>query len=160
MEITLDSNTFLWMNDDTALLYNAALGRTKTIILSDTIREILDVLSRPESLYSVNVMGYGVDPGITSFVNMIVSEQFGTITCSDKHKISVPPKVRIIHDVANKAFMKSIDIDNDRILSYLSSLTFFVGGYSKHPEYYKQILYPVMTRNGLFSIGNCESFGS
>ena len=149
MEITLDSNTYLWMNDDTALLYNAALGRTKTIILSDIIREILDVLSRPESLYSVNVMGYGVDPGITSFVNMIVSEQFGTITCSDKHKISVPPKVRIIHDVANKAFMKSIDIDNDRILSYLSSLTFFVGGYSKHPEYYKQILYPVMTRNEL-----------
>ena len=149
MEITLDSNTFFWMNGDTALLYNSVSGRAKTIILSDTLREILDILSRPESLYSVNVMGYEVDPDIASFVNMIVSEKFGTISCSNKHKVSVPPKVRIIHDVANNAFMKSIDIDNDRNLSYLSSLTFFVGGYSKHPEYYKQILYPVMTQNEL-----------
>lgn len=137
-KIVLTPNTFLWTKGKKGLLYNSASYKSIEFFVStDAIKDLCEKLQNPDNLYCVDFEEKGLSVEFEKFVENVIRGGFGKIIASDQKVISMPPIGRVIHTKPE--------------LSYLFSVTFYVGGNCLENDYHRQIRFPVKSKKKLTS---------
>ncbi|MDR0604730.1 MAG: hypothetical protein LBG80_10545 [Bacteroidales bacterium] len=144
---TLHGNTFLWLKDNTGLVYNAE-NKTQFIFpLSDKIEQKCHQLLKIDNLYTIELTDEAInDDEINQWINSLVSIQAGYLSLNvefDKRPVSLKPVLKVqdnkkYYEEQHKLGFKG------KILQNLHELTFYING-SEHGnnEYFKQTIFPV-----------------
>ena len=130
-KLILYPSTFLWIKSDKGLLYNSVTYKLSEFIVSPSVAKLCSVLSKPDNLYSVVIDDMCLDEFEKKFICVITSKHYGTLVKINDNSIS---------------YMPLLSIQNRQPkLSYLSSITFYIGGTCLKTDYYKQTIFPVST---------------
>jgi len=96
---TLYGDTFLWINDDSGLVYNAGNNKRFHFHLSDKIVDICHQLIETTNLYSVELTDEAIkDSEINKWINSIESIQAGYRTLDvafDERPVSLNPILKV-----------------------------------------------------------------
>ena len=138
--LTLGPNTFLWVNERKGLIYNSKNYKSLEFNLTPGISKLCNILLEYNHLYSVQY-DECADSSIKGFIEGIVSIDAGYVHEVSKSVLSLPPLLKIQHDMN---FLKKRGNEfQDFALRYLSKLIVFVGGSCEENIYCKQTIYPV-----------------
>ncbi|MDR1223231.1 MAG: TIGR04150 pseudo-rSAM protein [Tannerella sp.] len=144
---TLHGDTFLWLKDNTGLVYNAE-NKTKLLFyLSDKIEKICHQLLKIDNLYTAELTDEAInDDEINQWINSLINIQAGYLSLNvvfDKRPISLNPILKVqdnknYYEEQHKLGFKG------KILQNLHELTFYING-SEHGnnEYFKQTIFLV-----------------
>jgi pseudo-rSAM protein len=144
---TLLGDTFLWLSDNTGLVYNAE-NKTKFLFhLSDKIGEICHKLMKINNLYTIELTEEDInDIEINQWINSLISIQAGYLSLNvvfDKRPVSLKPILKVQDN--KKYYKEQHELGfKGKILQNLHELTFYING-SEHGnnEYFKQTIFPV-----------------
>lgn len=144
--LTINPDTFLWIEDKYGLLYDSGNFTSYRFRLTPQILRLCDKLKDPDNLYSVEINSEDIDGEILAFITHITEKGMGKIhdNSSDKYLISFPPLLNIQHSW--ERIKASGDDAYCEILPYLTSLTFYIGGRCPVMDYYRQTTYPVCSK--------------
>jgi pseudo-rSAM protein len=130
-KLILYPSTFLWFKRDKGLLYNSETYKLSEFIVSPSVAKLCNVLSKSDNLYSVVIDDMYLDEFEKKFICIITSTHYGTLVKINDNVIS---------------YMPLLSIQNGQPkLSYLSSITFYIGGTCLKTDYYKQTIFPIST---------------
>lgn len=141
--------TFLWTNDNDGILYNTDSKSSYTFSLSGLIKNWCRLLGNYENLYCIEIkINNEMSDEVSNWLSNIQEMKFGKIlsfeNCQSK-PVSFPPLLYL-----EKKINKTDQSKNDNLLSYLHEIAFYIGGQeTEHPEYYKQLYYPVYSESTL-----------
>lgn len=143
--LTINPDTFLWLEDKYGLLYDSCSFVSYKFRLTPQISQLCDRLQDPDNLYSVELDQDNTDDEFRDFITQVIGKGMGRThdDSGERHFISFPPLLNVQHSWeriktrGNEAY--------GEILPYLTSLTFNLGGTCPVTDFYKQTTYPVCT---------------
>jgi pseudo-rSAM protein len=152
---TLHRDTFLWVKDNTGLVYNAENKTRFLFPLSDKIGKICHQLLKTNNLYTVELTDEAInDDEINQWINSLISIQAGYLSLNvafDKRPVSLKPILKVqdnkkYYEEQHKLGLKG------KIFQNLHELTFYING-SEHGnnEYFKQSIFPIKSSRVLNS---------
>lgn len=147
-KLTLYPDTFLWMKRNRILLYNAKFYTFADFTVTDVLCALCGQLCDYDNLYSILVDTETSDAGIRNFLSTVVTRNLGMLSELDSLAISLPPLLNIQNDILRLKQGRGRDI-GENILTYLSTLTIYIGGSCRSKSYYRQIIYPVCSEKKL-----------
>ena len=140
--LTINPNTFLWMEGNFGLLYDSRSFISYEFEITGSIAVLCLSLINPDKLYSVAVDMSATDSYLKTFVEKVVACGFGLLHNNQpKYLVSYPPFLNI-QNSWEKISRRGKDA-NCEILQYLSSITIYTGGECLETELYKQTIFPV-----------------
>ncbi len=141
--LTINPDTFLWLEDNYGLLYDSSSFASYTFRLTPQISQLCDRLQDPDNLYSVDINLDDTTDEFKDFIAHVTGKGMGKINDDNgnKHLISFPPLLNVQHSW-ERIKMRGGDAYGE-ILPYLTSLTFLLGGTCPVTDYYKQTTYPI-----------------
>lgn len=145
-KLTLYPDTFLWIKNETGLIYNAKHFTLFEFKVTPTIATLCGKLSEPSNLYTIELDLSVLSSDEQKFINDIISSKCGKLSSSDTLIISLPPLLNIQKDV-NKLVRDKYRGMGEDLLKYFTSLTIQTGGEYKNNEYYRQTNYPAYTKD-------------
>lgn len=139
--IQLFPDTFLWIKANKGLLYNARNKKSYAFHPDKQIKSWCSQLLDPDNLYCT-LADLDIGQKQLEWIGAIEKMGFGRIIAeenSEHRPVSLPP----ILYMEKKLNTDSSDA-NENLLTYLHEIVFYVGGNeTEHPDYYKQLYYPV-----------------
>jgi len=153
--LTLHGDTFLWLKENTGLVYNADKHTQFIFLLSDKITNLCQQLLTTTNLYTVELTDKDFqDDEINQWINSLISIQAGYLTMNvefDMRPVSLKPILKV-QDNKNYYRAEHLRGLKGKILQNLLELTFYING-SEHGNntYFKQ---------HLFSLKECEVLDS
>lgn len=145
--IQLFPDTFLWIKTNKGLLYNVRNKIGYAFDLDAQIKKWCTQLLDPDNLYTV-LTDSDISTKQSEWMETIEKMQFGKILPEesvDRKPVSLPPILYI-----DKKINPESSAANDNLLTYLHEIVFYIGGKeTKHPDYYKQLYYPVYAEERL-----------
>lgn len=140
--LTINPNTFLWMEGNFGLLYDSRSFISYEFEITSSIAELCLSLNNPDNLYSVTVDMSTADSYLKTFVEKIVAYGMGLLHNNrPKYLVSYPPFLNI-QNSWEKICKRGMDVYCEA-LQYLSSITIYTGGGCPETELYKQTIFPV-----------------
>lgn len=152
--LTLHSNTFLWIKGRKGLLYNADNYATYEFELNQAVEHLCHHMLNYDNLYTIAVDK--ISPEAGELVETILELEFGYIWdgAGIKH-ISLPPLFNLQYDY-RKIRTDSYLSQGLGVIDYLSTVNIYVGGGTDQDQYYRQIIYPPFSKTAL-SLSNLET---
>lgn len=147
---TLYGDVFLWLNENTGLVYNAENKSRFIFHLSDKIEKICYQLLEIENLYTVMLTDEEIsDDEINQWINSLITIQAGYLSIDtelDKRPVSLKPILKIQDDKKYYEEQHKLGF-RGKILQNLHELTFYINGseYGNN-EYFKQTIYPIKSQ--------------
>lgn len=143
---TLRPDIFLWINNDSGLIYNSKNFTSFQFVITPSLKELCLKLLNPDNLYSVEIELDNLSPEVSNFIENTKKNGMSYMSEGEKgkHLISFPPLLNIqrswerIKHLGEDAFRE--------ILPYLSSVTIYTGGTCVSNSYYKQTIYPINSK--------------
>lgn len=139
--IQLFPDTFLWIKANKGLLYNTRNKKSYVFPLDEQLRNWCTRLLDPDNLYSI-LTGSDISSNQSEWMDTIEKMQFGRIIPEESincKPVSLLPILYIDIKINPDSFEA-----NGNLLTYLHEIVFYIGGKeTKHPDYYKQLYYPV-----------------
>lgn len=139
--LLLFPETFLWVKGNNGLLYNTHTQQCYPFTPAEIINDWCNRLSDCENLYCIEIEDK-IQGEAIQWLADIQEMKFGKLIPVETYPnkpVSLPPLLYLD---------RKIDTDdpskNEKLLSYLHEIAFYLGGNeTEHPEYYKQLYYPV-----------------
>lgn len=149
--LTINPNTFLWLEDKYGLMYDSGNFTSYRFRLTPQIFRLCDKLKNPDNLYSVEINPEDIDDEILDFITYVTENGMGKIydNSSGQYLVSFPPLLNIQHSW--ERIKAKGDEAYSEILPYLTSLTFYIGGICPAIDSYRQTTYPVCSEKFLSS---------
>ena len=145
--LILASNSFIWLSNDTGLIYNTDTAGVYEFPLSASIRKLCDHFLNYDNMYSIVVDRDISDCDVREFIDNIMVNKLGFVTDVGQQFISLPPILNILNDYDRIKNSQGRD-GYERVLKYLSSITLYIGGDIKwNQTYYKQTAYPIASEH-------------
>lgn len=143
---TLSPDIFLWINNDSGLIYNSKNFTSFQFVITPSLKELCIKLLNPDNLYSVEIELDKLSPEVSNFIENTQKNGMSYMSEGEKekHLVSFPPLLNIqrswerIKHLGEDAFRE--------ILPYLSSVTIYTGGTCACNSFYKQTIYPLNSK--------------
>ncbi|SEG23080.1 hypothetical protein [Parabacteroides chinchillae] len=144
---TLYGDTFLWLKDNTGLVYNAGNKKRFLFPVSDKIKEICHQLLETENLYTVGLTDEAInDDEINQWIHSLIDMQAGYLSLNvefNKRPVSLKPILKVQDNRKYYEEQQKLGFKG-KILQNLHELTFYMNGSEQgNDEYFKQAIYPV-----------------
>ncbi len=145
-KLILDSDTFLWINNNEGLIYQSENFRAFVFSLSSKLDEICWHLLAIEHLYTVELTEDELNDGdVHYFADQLVDMGAGQLllnNSTDKGTVSLMPVLKI-QDQINDFVWKHEQGIGGSIIQHIHELTFYING-SKYgnDHYYLQTIFP------------------
>jgi len=141
--LTLYSNTFVWYDDFSIVVYDSLHYNSKVFDTTPGIITVCKHLLDPKNLYSVSVDLQNTDKRYIDFITELGNGVYGTIHSDDKHIMSLPPLLGF-----NPSYNEHSQAFNpDEPLVY--TIDIYLGGNCPENDYYKHSYYPKSSSNVL-----------
>lgn len=148
IDLMLYPYTFLWINSQSGIIYNSMAYSIFNFKLNPEIEFYCRQLMDTKNLYITHIKNPSTD--ITNWINEIITRNMGCLIKEDDLDIAVgfPPILNLQADV------KRINEAQDRSMGEFASQNFneisiYIGGISDHSEWYRQIPYPITSKDVL-----------
>lgn len=139
--LQLFPETFLWIKGNNGLLYNTHSQKCYPFTLVGIINDWCNQLCDCENLYCIDIRK-DVSNEASQWLSDIQEMKFGRLISVETYPnkpVSLPPLLYL-----EKKTDRDDPSKNEKLLSYLHEIAFYIGGNeTEHPEYYKQLYYPV-----------------
>lgn len=158
--LTLYGDTFLWLKDNTGLIYNAANKAKLIFHLSDKIEIICHQFLEINNLYTIELTEEAIrDDEINQWIHSLISIQAGYLSLHiefDKRPVSLSPILKVQDDKEYYEEQHKLGFKG-KILQNIHELTFYINGSQYgNDECFKQTIYPVKSRYILNSSTICS----
>lgn len=144
-KIILKDNTFVWKDSQHILLYNTDNHHSVLFPVDSGVEELYSQWTNTDNLYKASPSVW--TDTVIAFVKEIEDMGVGIIAEEQERIFSIPPILKIKHSVENKD--RWGPFDSQEILPYLHKLIFFLGGGSNNHNYWKQVLWPMCSKERL-----------
>lgn len=144
---TLHGDTFLWLKENTGLVYNAENKNRLIFPLSDKIEKICHQLLEIENLYTVELTDTDInDEEINQWMHSLMDIQAGYMSLNiefDRRPVSLKPILKVQDN--RKYYEEQQELGfKGKILQNLHELTFYMNGTEYgSDEYFRQTIFPV-----------------
>lgn len=148
--LTIDSNTFIWTQQDEGLVYNSSNFKSINFKSHEIIKEICKQLAKPERLYSVPISKTEAEnPYVKKWIEDLLLIESAIFEPYDKDAtVSLKPILKIQNDIS-----KIVNKNNcNDIIDCVREVTFHLTGANigyGEVEYHKQFLYPTKNKEYL-----------
>jgi len=147
-KLVLFSDTFLWRKGHEGLLYHSKNNRMLKFKAFGPVEAMCRHFEDVDNLYSIVVEPDTFDESTRYFVKEVEAGGFGKLVDSNISIVSLPPLLNIQSDVKRLGKNEDRGI-GENVLDYLSTLTIYIGGPCLDKPYFKQIIYPVYSKERL-----------
>ncbi len=146
--LILFPDTFLWLKDNTGLLYNAKSFEKDGFNYTPALKSLCSALLFVDNLYTIEIEPENLTAEEVKFVDLVIRKKYGFITEHPAKAYSLPPVLSIQNDIKKMELNLSRSV-NENILKYLTTLTIYTGGRFPGPLYYRQTYYPFHSESRL-----------
>lgn len=150
--LTFNPDTFIWLQNNCGLIYNCMNNKSLRFNTNAQIERICKKLLEPESLYSIEISEDILVPLTKLWIENIISNKLASLSetnCVNIKPVSYCPMLKIQRD-RHTIIEEHKDGLGGRIIENLDELIFYINGSNKgSSEYYKQMLYPIKSKDWL-----------
>ncbi len=151
-KLVIYPDTFLWIKGQNGLMYNTKHFSNFVFRITPGIYSICEKLQDYDNLYAIELDESLLNEEEKNFIEEIVSSNCGKQYPAGTDMVSFPPLLNIQKDINRLMPDQNSDTGED-ILKYFTTLTIQAGGTYKNNGYYKQVMYPVFSREILTVTG-------
>ena len=158
--LILYPDTFIWDNEDEIVMYNCSSKNVYKFNNIGLIGEYCNQLKKHEKLYTVRITNNDFENrDFKDWIYMLIKLKLGFVKENTHHGISIisfPPILNLQKEVERIVESNNINI-GDYVADNINECTIYLGGESQHPDYYKQIPYPINNKE-ILNYSELESF--